>query len=226
MKQAKLLTSTLAAAVLVSGVGLTSVANADVSASVSIANMYLWRGYDLSNGSAAVSGDIGFSTGSDAFSLHGDLWTSSGDDGWGTEYDAILGFGGSSGDFSYDLTYVSYVYPNTEALGNMQTGLGDFSEVIGTLGYGPVSFSYYENVGDASPGGKIDSYNYMTLSASFGKFSALIGRHDDDSGLTPTHLDLSYSFNDNLSFTVSKWISDEPTPDDAHFVFSYSLPLE
>ena len=231
MKHSKLLTSTVAAAALAASMSFAPIASAEVSGSVSIANMYLWRGFDLSAGSAAVSGDLGFSTGSDAFGFHADLWGSSGDDSWGTEYDVILGVGGASGSFSYDLSVVSYVYPNGGYQGETgaDTDIGEFMEAILTLGFGPVSFSYYDNIEakDGTNGDGLEDYSYYTLSASVGSFSFLIGRHDNDVGDDPTHLDISYAYNDNLSFTVSKFVADEDLIDhDAHFVVSYSIPIE
>jgi len=47
-----------------------------------------------------------------------------------------------------------------------------------------------------------------------------------------THFDLTYAFNENLSFTVSKVLDDdaedtaEPKDEDAIFVVSYSLPIK
>jgi hypothetical protein len=43
-----------------------------------------------------------------------------------------------------------------------------------------------------------------------------------------THLDLSYAYNDNISFTVSKIVSqeiDKKLDEDTKFVISYSLPI-
>ncbi|MEX1033938.1 MAG: TorF family putative porin [Cellvibrionaceae bacterium] len=230
MKLSKTLTCSMAAAAFAASATLAPVANAEVEvgASVGISNMYLWRGYDLGFGSAVVSGDIGVSVAG----FHGTVWGSSGDDFAGTEYDLIVGYGGSVGDFSYDLSVVSYVYPEGELAG-IDTDLGDFVEAILTLGFGPVSMSYYDNI-ESKPGTYAlgEDYSYFTISADIGDFSVLVGRHDPD-GLddNPTHLDLTYHYNDNLSFTVSKLVADEDTAfntsdKDAHFVVSYSLPIE
>jgi hypothetical protein len=208
------------------------VAKTVISASAGVANMYLWRGYDLGagEGNAAVFGDITASVGG----FYGSIWASSGDSTAGTEYDVIAGYSGESGDFSYGLAIVSYVYPTDP----LDTDIGDYVEAILTLGYGPVSFSYYDNIesepGTYAPG---EDYSYFTISAEFGSFAALIGRHDPDDGVSgpgagnPTHLDLTYNYNENLSFTISKLIADDDSPfnvtdGDAHFVVSYTLPIE
>ena len=48
-----------------------------------------------------------------------------------------------------------------------------------------------------------------------------------------THVDLSYAFNDNISFTASKVVDQDLDKDDAgafdedlKFVVAYSLPIE
>jgi uncharacterized protein (TIGR02001 family) len=214
------------------------VANAEVevAGSVSIANMYLWRGNDLGNGDAAVSGDIVVSSAG----FYGGLWGSSGDSASGTEYDIFVGFGGEAGDFSYDIMAINYMYPSVD---DAYDDFAGFSEVILTLGFGPLSFSYYDNV--ANKGGP-EGYEYYTLGFSSGAYSATIGMHDyeEESGAESgdaTHLDLSYAYNDNLSFTLSQ-VVDTPSrefcsdpdndnvynscDDDVKFVVSYSLPIE
>jgi hypothetical protein len=57
----------------------------------------------------------------------------------GTELDLYFGYGGAVGDFTYDISYISYIYP-TGAYREVE-GIGDFAEVIAKVGYGPVKFS-------------------------------------------------------------------------------------
>lgn len=237
MKLSKKVILPLTATALAASASFAPVANAqvDVSGSAAVSNMYLWRGYDLGFGSAAVSGDITASIAG----AYASVWGSSGDDSAGTEYDLIVGYGNSFGDFSFDVSVVSYVYPESDIAG-IETDIGDFMEAIVSLGYGPVTFQYYDNI-ESEPGTYAlgEDYSYITLGASFGDFSVLVGRHDpDDTGVpvgvdlgNPTHLDLTYAYNDNLSFTVSKLVADEDsafnaTDKDAHFVITYSLPIE
>ena len=199
----------------------------EIAASVSISNMYLWRGNDLGNGDPAISGDISASMAG----LYTGLWASSGDSESGNEWDAYIGYGGEVEGFSYDIMLVTYVYPSNQV---QDDTFGDLSEVILTLGFGPVSFSYYDNVAGAT------GYEYYTLSASAGAFSGTIGYHDPEAdGADATHLDLTYSYNDNLSFTLSQIVD---TPDDANcapgfsvysgcdddlkMAVSYSLPID
>jgi len=233
----KLLTSSVAA--IVASMGLSATAGAaEVVATAAVANMYLWRGQDLGYGDPAVSGDIkvtesGFTVGA---------WGSSGDATNGTEYDLWAGYGGSSGDFRYDLTFWTYVYPS--AGGNDDTdNIGDLSEVVLTLGFGPVTFMYYDNI--ANKNGNND-YTYYTLSGTFGAFTALVGYADfktdlyeDESdptlrtgvskSLDYTHIDVSYAYNENVTFTLSQVVDESPkelVDNDLKFVVKYSLPIK
>ncbi|NHN38618.1 histidine kinase [Pseudomaricurvus alcaniphilus] len=200
---------------------------AETSASVAVASSYLWRGFDLGSGTPAVSGDITVSEGG----FYAGVWGSSGDDLNGTEYDLYAGWGGEFSGLSVDLSVWNYIYPtgpNASQERGPTPGFADLSEVILTLGFGPVSFSYYDNIAGGS------GYEYYTLSGSYGKFSATLGFHDaevgafvDDVELDPVHLDVSYSYNDNLSFTLSQVIEDDEVPgDELKFVVGYSLPLD
>lgn len=208
--QKKLLASSVAAAAFAS-MAMIPVAQAEVSASVGVANMYYWRGLDLGGG-AALSADINYSE--SGFFVG--AWTSSGDEAMGTEYDLYAGYGGEFGDFNYSLSVVSYNYPDPKTADAVSPG--DLTEVVVGLGYGLFSANYYDNVAGNS------GYNYFTLALDFEKFAVLYGQHKDDLA----HIDLTYKYNDKLSFTVGKVIDDASGayPDDAKFIVSLSLPID
>lgn len=222
LSQAMALTSVVSASLLLAH---TTQAEVDVSASAAIANMYLWRGQDLGEGSAAVSGDLTVGMGG----AYAGVWTSSGDSTLGQEYDLYLGYGGEAGDFSYDVSAWTYVYPgNDEENGRGNTF--EASDLIVSLGYGPVSAAYYYVLaGD-------ENASYATLGGEMGSFSATLGfqMHSEDDSAEYTHLDLSYAYNDNLSFTLSKIVAqdadldkgEEGFDEDMKVVVSYSLPIE
>lgn len=208
LKSKKLLGASIAAAIAFGGAASQAMAEDGLSASVAVSNMYLWRGIDLGDASAAVSGELrytesGFYTG---------IWGSSGDSGSGQEIDFFAGYGTSFGDFTVDASIWTYYYPSgpygdvEDDVSNIYDDFGGLSEIILTLGYGPVSFSYYDNIA----GG--EGYHYYTLSVDFlEQFSATVGHADFDeesggvdSSYDYTHLTLGYAFNDNLSFTLSK----------------------
>lgn len=225
------LTGAVAAAVLATG-AVAPLAQAEVSASVGIASSYLWRGFDLgaaegSGGIPAISGELMYSQ----QGFYGGTWVSSGDAEAGIEYDLFVGYGMSFGQddlFSIDVSLWNYIYPNTplpldpEEAVDFRGGdnFFDLSEVVVSLGVGPVAFTLYENVAGGS------GYRYYTLGGSLGDFDMLVGMHDqsgaDDS---PVHIDLTYNYNDNLSFTLSQFVADEPELDRLKMVVSYSLPI-
>jgi len=186
-------------------------AAAEISASAAVASSYLWRGYDLGSGTPAVSGDLVINSGG----AYAGVWGSSGDTGVGTEYDFFAGYGSALGAFTFDISVWNYNYPT----GPEEIDAGDLTEVILSVGAGPMTLSYYDNVAGAS------GYEYYTLGFDIDRFSVLLGMHDYPSGDDPVHLNLSYAYNENLSFTLSQFISDEPAGDDLKFVVSYSLPI-
>ena len=174
MKLMKKIVAGSLATALLGGVALP--AAAEVSASAAVATSYLWRGFDLGSGTPAASADIGVSAES---GLYAGLWVSSGDASAGTEYDVFAGYAGEAGDLSYDVSLVSYVYP-TGNFDETDGSIGDFMEVIIGLGYGPVSFTYYDNVaGDTGGYAVSEDYTYMTLGFDLEQWSFLVGQHDE-----------------------------------------------
>lgn len=216
----KLVLSTLVAAASVVSVQ-SNAATPEVSASVSASNFYLWRGQNLGakkdengsflgGGEAQIAGDLNISLNG----LYGGTWVSSGDANNGTEIDLYAGYGGKAGDFSYDLSYWTYLYPETD------TDFADAADVVGSIGYGPVSYSLYY---DASKNSKDRDWTYMTLGAEFGKFGVTVGKHND----SMLHADLSYAYNDNVAFTlVLPLDKEEGVTEDPLVNVNLSLPLK
>lgn len=246
MKHVKVLTA-------LSLIAAAGAANAEVSGSMAIASSYHWRGFDLGSGTPAISGELKYTAGG----FYAAAWASSGDTAAGTELDLYLGYGGSVGDFRYDISYISYIYP-TGGYRAVES-YGDFAEVIGKVGYGPVTVFLNYNVAGASKSDYLNGvaryafaegdYMYYGISGSFGPFTATLAHHDekvwngtDDfvsasksaPGVTgdATHLDLSYAYNDNLSFTVSGILDSKFGPDSGtsepkpKLVVAYSVPFK
>ncbi|TVZ41220.1 uncharacterized protein (TIGR02001 family) [Alteromonadaceae bacterium 2753L.S.0a.02] len=213
----KVLAGAVAASLAVSA--MAPVANAEVSGSVGIASSYLWRGIDLGAGSGtpAVSGDLNYS----ASGFYLGTWMSSGDASLGTEYDLYIGYGNSIGEmFSFDISLWSYQYPTAVDDDGEEASpdIGKLMEGVLALGFGPVTATYYHGVED------LEDYWYATLDASFSSFNIKYGQHEDDMA----HVDLTYSYNDNLAFTISQVVNnpDDAYNDDTNLVVSYSLPIE
>lgn len=208
----KTIKTLLATAVMASTIAApAAMAEVEVAASAAVASTYLWRGYDLGSGTPAVSGDLAVSSGG----AYGGVWVSSGDTATGTEYDLFAGYGMEFGDVTVDLSVWNYVYPTGEA----ELDFGDLTEVILSVGMGPISVAYYDNVAGST------GYEYYTVSGDMGKFSATLGMHDNVEGEDPVHLTVGYAYNDNITLTASQFVADEPADDDLQFVISYSLPL-
>ena len=228
-KKTKMLRLSALSLAVAGAMSFSHTATAEVSASVAVSNMYLWRGQDLGQGNAQVSGDLSYSVAG----FHTSLWTGSGDFKNGTETDVYAGYGIESGDFSADLTIGAYEYPQNDALDDFN----DVVEAILSLGFGPVSFGWTKDIANGG------DYNYFTLGVAVDKFSATLGyaSHDWDekaADFDPTsendyvHLDLSYAYNDNLTFTISQVVDQDEfagdvknVSDDPLYVVSYSLPL-
>lgn len=177
-------------------------AQAEASASVAVSNMYLWRGTNLSPDGGVVSGSLDYSHES---GFYAGAWTTS--ENSGSETDLYLGFGGKISDFSYDVSYWNYLYPE-ERVGGLQQKLGDTdaAEYVVSLGYGPGTFTAYLNAD-----GDNDDNKYFTLSGEFGKFTATYGWWDLEfpaAGDEYSHITLGYAATDELSFAVSKASSD------------------
>ncbi|HEX5057084.1 MAG TPA: TorF family putative porin [Gammaproteobacteria bacterium] len=235
----KLLAGVLAVSAL-AGAMITSAAHAGVDAAVGASNMYYWRGYDLGadDGGAAVWGDLKASI--DA-GVYGGVWMSSGDNTSGTEYDLYFGYGTKLGDFGIDLSYWSYNYPSrtpdvTYPLAKPVEPF-DFAEVVLALSYGPVALTYYDNVAPGEdlngPGADFGSedYSYFTLAYTYEAWNFKYGQHSDVDG-SPydgySHFDITYAFNDKVSFTLGNVIDDvdNKNNDQAKFVVNLTLPIE
>lgn len=214
-------------------------ASAELSASAGVASSYLWRGYDLSagtGGTPAVYGDISYSTNG----FYAGVWASSGDTSFGTEYDLFAGYGMEVGGVSFDLNFTNYIYPGTgAAVADGEADFADFSDVILSVGAGGFGASIYKQIA-----GNNEAYSYLTLSYDIGQFSFLYGMHDGLTdgtivkgvvldGETESHINVTYSYNDSLSFTLSQFVDGQENvaaftggEDDLKFVVSYSLPID
>lgn len=217
----KTLSKAIAIASLVSASALTAqVAQAEVSASAAVSNMYLWRGTDLSgpSGVPAVSGDLSYSMGG----AYAGVWASSGDTTNGNEYDLYVGYGLEAGGVSIDASVWTYIYPTASGNANSE---GDLTELVLGLGYGDASFTLYETLT-----GNSSDYRYMTLGYGMGDVSATVGISTSDAAASDyTHVDVSYAATENLSFTYSQVVAqdvDGTVDDSGKVALTLSLPIK
>ncbi|MAX55663.1 MAG: hypothetical protein CL537_09175 [Alcanivoracaceae bacterium] len=220
----------IASAVAAASVMAPAIAAAEISGSLGIASMYLWRGQDVSAGTANVSGSLDFTT---DVGFYAGTWVSSAGTSvnsagtTSTETDFYAGFGGEAGGLSYDISYCTYVYPEDDV------GAGELAELIASVGLAGFSLTGYVSANDLSDSDEENFGDdlYLTLGYEYDKFGVLVGTWDlDADDANYTHVDLSYSPIENLTFTVSKVVdSDEfaaVTDDqDPLFVVGYSFPL-
>ena len=224
MKLSKKITPiALAVSMVAGGAVVPSIASAEVSASVGIANMYLWRGQNLTPDGPQVQGGLEYSNDT---GVYGGVWMTN--ETGGHETDLYLGYGGEAGDFSYDVSYWHYLYPEDGGTGT-GTGLGDtaLSEFVLGAGYADLGVTAY--VSSETQGGS--DWVYYTVDYTIGDYNILFGAWDFDqagAGEEYTHLTLTYAFNENLTFGVS--VAQEDTvggiEEDPLFLVSYNIPLD
>ena len=183
-------------------------ASADVSATLGANSMYLWRGLNLTPDGPQFHGSLDYSN---ASGFYAGMWITNETEGH--ETDLYFGFGGEVGDFGYDISYWKYLYPEDFDLFGTGDSLGenDYSEIVLSGSYGPVTATAYIGVENAFDG--VDDSNYFTIGVDFDKFNVTYGFWDHDSVIEDevdeySHLTGSYAFNDNISFTISKAFSD------------------
>lgn len=228
----KLLSVTGAASVVAVGMvtPIAAQAEAGLSADVSVANMYLWRGMDASHGGPAVSGSLGWDSGA---GFYVKTWASSGyqtpesegPDGYaGYEWDVWAGYAGEASGVSYDISVWQIMYPQGETASEPD-GLQAGTEISLGLGYQDFSFSYTVNNGERYTGEP--DYSYLTLGYAFGDFSIKYGLQDVDAPDSDwSHVDLSYALGENASVTISKASTDFNGEEDPLVVFSYTHPID
>ena len=130
----------IASAVAAASVMAPAIAAAEISGSLGIASMYLWRGQDVSAGTANVSGSLDFTT---DVGFYAGTWVSSAGTSvnsagtTSTETDFYAGFGGEAGGLSYDISYWTYVYPEDDV------GAGELAELIASVGVAGFSLTGY-----------------------------------------------------------------------------------
>lgn len=172
--------------------------SAEVSANVSLVSDYVFRGISQTQSDLTIQGgfdwshESGFYVGTWASGV--DFVDRGIDDGADIELDLYLGYGGSfNDDWSYDVSYVQFLYPGT--ISEVDYDYGEFLGSVGyqdlvnfTLGYSNDVFNssetgiYYEVAGGTDIGENGWSWN------------AAIGHYDlDDLDASYTHYSLGIS---------------------------------
>jgi uncharacterized protein (TIGR02001 family) len=129
----------------------------NLTANVGLTSNYLWRGLEQSNGKPAVSGGIDYTADS---GFYAGTWVSSADwaDGMTYEVDIYAGYSGETTDFTYDVGFIQYAYPDS-------TDNVDFNEVYAKLTYGVFTFGYATLSG--GKGVDFGDDSYLSIDADF-----------------------------------------------------------
>lgn len=197
-------------------------AQAELSAAVDIANLYLFRGLNMSAGSAMVAGTLNYNHSS---GLYAGLWSTSGDDAAGVEVDYYLGYAGQVKDLGYSVQYLNYYYPNSKGAVGAIVDVDDYAELSLSLSYQDLKASITAPSKDDAAG----EYLYYTLGYGYQAVSATLGLLDhEDKAKDYSHLDVKYQFNERVSFVVSQVLdtgSGSTLNDATLWQVNYQLPL-
>ena len=176
----------------------------DVSANVSFASDYIWRGMTQSDGPAIQGGfDYAAENG-----FYAGIWGSNVNfnDGAGSELDYYFGYGFDAGSIGVDIGYLAYEYPKNE------TGL-DFEEIYVGLSMGDLGLLFAMGQ-DGAP-------DYTEVSYGIGAVSLSYGQYDDYGD----NLGISYGFgcgSYDCVLTYSDFSDDGYGGDEDALVFSVS----
>ena len=176
----------------------------DVSANVSFASDYIWRGMTQSDG-PAIQGGFDFAAES---GFYAGLWGSNVNfnDGAGSELDYYFGYGFEAGNIGVDFGYLAYDYPKNE------TGL-DFEEIYLGLSMGDLGLLFAMGQ-DGAP-------DYTEVSYGIGAVSLSYGQYDDYGD----NLGISYGFgcgSYDCALAYSDFSDDGYGGDEDALVFSVS----
>ena len=197
-------------------------AQAEVSAGISLATMYLWRGQDVSDSAPEISGSLDYSHSS---GFYAGMWTSSEAPGHSYEQDLYVGYAKSFGDFGIDLAIYEYLYPETKDDTGKRVPFyaSDISEYMIKLSYTDLSLTTYINTSTQDE----NKNQYFSLDYSYQKFGFHAAfSHFNDSSNNYQDFNVSYALTDNASVTVSKAIGKADIQKNALVMFSYSIPLK
>lgn len=219
---------------LSTGMLLTGNALAAVSGNLGGTSNYLWRGVTQTQDAVAIQGGIDYSHDS---GFYAGSWASNVDFGNDTSYelDLYAGYGGNiTEDFSYDIGYLYYAYPDAES----DIDFGELHAAL-TWKWIEVGYSRVVNAGDDLTTAPFDnkdmSYLETTISVPLTEklsVSVHYGYSTGDVVESGFSVDNYADFNVTLSAdtsmgTVSFMVSDTDLPDDdAKLVLGYSYGFD
>lgn len=224
---------TLTASLLLSSIALSATISTSafavegLSANVGASNNYLWRGVSQTDDGAAISGGLDYE---DKSGFYAGTWASNIDFGDDASYelDFYLGFGGDMGDFSYDLGYIYYAYPDSAEVDSSNEY--DFGEIYGAIGYEAFTLTAFYGVNNDDGAEFADSSLYITGDAEFEVSPGLavtlhVGSYTfDDEDVAEDYIEYAVSLSKNgFTFGLSDTDIDD---DDMKVNVSYSVDID
>lgn len=197
-----------------------AMAESGLTANVGATSNYLWRGFEQTNGDAAIFGGIDYSADS---GFYAGTWISNADWAPGMTYEMDL-YGGFAGEFSggigYDFGFIYYGYPDETS------GDADFSEVYANFSFDALSvgIAVLTHGEGADAGDTIyASADYEVIVGNETSLAFHIGSYSGD-WLAEDSIDYGVSLSKN-GFTLG--VSDtDVNGDDIKFYASYTIDLE
>ncbi len=184
----------------------TTTAFAGGSANIGVGSNYIWRGLTQTGDDAAISGGLDYDFGN---GLSVGTWTSSLGGGNSYELDLYGAYGGKVAGADYSVGLINYRYPTVTGSVNPDA-IEDFTEVNGSLGFGPVSANVAYTIDSDNNDTVANSKGDIYYSLGFKKeiksdltVGAMVGKYDfdDKAGEDYTHYQLSLGKGD-FTFAV------------------------
>lgn len=212
--------STLSAIILAPFLTATSAyAVEGLSANAGITNNYLWRGLEQTNGDAAISGGIDYTTNS-GFYLGTWVSNASWAPGMTYELDLYGGYTQELENFSYDVGFIYYAYLDSDADSDFNEIYASISVSVFTVGYSVLTSADGMDFAD-------DSYLYVDADFDLGNDLGLnlhLGTATDDFYAGESFVEYGASINKN-NFTLGISANDL-TDSDVKVVVSYSIDID
>ncbi|QFU23972.1 TorF family putative porin [Shewanella eurypsychrophilus] len=190
-----------------------------LSANIGVTNNYIWRGVTQTDDKPAVSGGIDYAIDN---GIYIGTWASNVDfgDEATTELDLYLGFGNQVGEFSYDLGYVYYGYPDGEDL--------NFGEAYASVGWSILSIGV-STTAHSDWSSDFGDDIYVEANVAFeilgdAELGLHFGSYDFNDGLDYQDYNVSLSKN-GFSFLVSQ-VSEDEIDDDYKVIVSYTYEID
>lgn len=185
-----------------------------ISANITIANDYVWRGLTQTGNDEAIQGGIDWDAGN---GFAAGIWGSNVDFGGAqSEFDLYASYGGEVDDFGYEVGYIAYRYPGS--VGN------DFNEAYIGGSYAGANLTYYAGLDNFSDGGaKVEDYLEISYDLPIKEFDVSVLYGDYKNGYDYYGIGIGQSFSGlDFGLNYTKTNPDDGGDGESNTVFSIS----